>query len=211
MRSVDIWRWRRGFEAGGRHEIANSYRLKLRAMEEVVVDDHLLSALIGAAVASIGWIVTYFLQQRSKATAERQAFLRRQVEEFYSPLLALVKQKIYVQQVQDERMGKVPGGPDWVRALQFFEDNHTVPIMLEIAKLLTTKSYLAVEWPASFDEYLEHEAKSVALYQFWRNTGMAGDIETIPWPPKLEEDIRHAKAALESRLKQIYEAGASVR
>jgi hypothetical protein len=175
------------------------------------MDDHIVSALIGAAVVCVGWVVSYILQQRSKATQERQAFLRRQVEEFYSPLLALVRQKIYVQQVQDERMSKVAGGPDWVRALQFFEDNHTIPIMLEIAKVLTTKSYLAVEWPPSFDEYLEHEAKSVALYQFWRHTGMPGDIETIPWPSKLEEDVRISKSLLESRLKQLYETGASVR
>jgi hypothetical protein len=175
------------------------------------MDDHLSSALIGAAVVSMGWIVTYILQQHSKAKEEKQAFLRRQVEEFYSPLLTLVRQKLYVQQVQDERIKRIPGGPDWVRALQFFEDSHIVPTMVAIANLLTTKSYLAVDWPRSFDEFLEHEAKSVALYQFWRNTGMPGEIETIPWPQQLEGDIRATKSILEARLKKLYETGALIR
>jgi hypothetical protein len=177
----------------------------------VNMDEHLVSALIGAAVVSLGWIVTYFLQRRTKATEERQAFLRRQVEEFYSPLLALVRQKLYVQQVQDTRMKNVPGGSDWVRALQFFHDNHIVPTMVAIAQLLTTKSYLAIDWPASFDEFLEHEAKSVALYQLWRNTGMPGEIETIPWPQQFEADVQSRKSFLETRLKKLYESGASVR
>jgi hypothetical protein len=175
------------------------------------MEEHVLPALIGAMVASIGWIVTYFLQQRSKSNEERQAFLRRQVEEFYSPLLALVRQKQYVQQVQDERMKTMPGGPDWVSALHFFEDNHIVPTMVEISRLLTTKSYLAVTWPLSFDEYLEHEAKSVALYQLWRNTGIPGEIDIRPWPAQLEEDVRSSKEALEGRLKRLYESGASIR
>ena len=53
-----------------------------------MVDDKLQSALIGAGVASIGWFVTFFQQQYAKSREERRAFLKKQVEEFYEPLLA---------------------------------------------------------------------------------------------------------------------------
>jgi len=62
-----------------------------------VADDKLISALIGAGVASVRWIVTSLQQQIVKSRDERKAFLKRQVEEFYDPLLALVQKKIHVQ------------------------------------------------------------------------------------------------------------------
>ena len=171
------------------------------------MNQQVAAALIGAVVATLGWIVTYWLQQHAKRREERRAFLHRQVEEFYSPLLALVQQKIYVQDVQDRRMATVPGGPDWVRALRFFQDKHIVPTLEKIAAILRTKSYLSVDWPSSFDAFLEHEAKSVALYQLWRDTDIPGDIQTIPWPGSLENDIKVRKATLESELRSLHGNG----
>lgn len=101
-------------------------------------------------------------------------------------------------------MASIPSGDAWVKTLRFFEDNHIVPPMTAIGQLLRTKSYLAVDWPDSFDRYLEHEAKSVALYQLWRNTEIPGDVETIPWPEHLEADIKSRKSELESRLRKLY-------
>lgn len=168
------------------------------------MNEHILSALIGAVVATLGWVVTYFQQQWSKGKEQKREFLRRQVEEFYAPLLALVQHKLFVQQVQDQRMASIPSGDPWVKALRFFEDNHIVPTMSAIGQLLRTKSYLAVDWPESFDKYLEHEAKSVALYQLWRNTDIPGDVVTIPWPEHLEEDVKVRKSELERRLRRLY-------
>ena len=163
-----------------------------------------VAAIIGAGVATLGWIVAFFQQQWIKQRAEKEAFMRRQLEEFYAPLLALVQQKIYVQQVQDARMATIPGGDEWMKTLRFFEDTFTVPAMQSIAQLLRTKSYLAADWPPSFDLYLEHEAKSVALYQLWRNTDIPGEVRTIPWPESLEEDVKSRKSALDEQLREIY-------
>jgi hypothetical protein len=102
-------------------------------------------------------------------------------------------------------MAKTPGGDNWVKTLRFFQDNFTIPVMQSIAQLLRTKSYLAVDGPASFDEFLEHEAKSVALYQFWRTTDIPGDVETLPWPKSLEEDVKTQKSRLEERFRKLYE------
>ena len=159
------------------------------------------AAIIGAGVVAIGWVVTYVQQQSAKAKENEEAFLRRQLEEFYAPLLALIQQKIFVQQVEDARMKTVPGGESWVKTLRFFEDTFIVPVMQSIAQLLRTKSYLAVDWPPSFDQYLEHEAKSVALYQLWRDTDIPGEVDVIPWPTSLEEDVRTRKARLDELLR----------
>jgi hypothetical protein len=166
-------------------------------------DGNLTSTLIGAGSASLGWIVSFFTQQYAKGREERKEFLRKQVEDFYEPLLALVQKKLYVQAMQDERLNGETGDA-WVTIIGHFEDNFIVPIMQQIAELLRLKSYLSVDWPKSFDQYLRHESQSIALYQLWRKTGIPGRIETEPWPPELEGDIKIRKERLEEKLRKSY-------
>jgi hypothetical protein len=167
------------------------------------MDEKLLSAVIGAGVATLGWVVTYFQQQFAKAREERKVFMKRQVEEFYDPLFALVQKKIHVQAMQDRRLINETGAA-WVTILQHFEDNYTVPLMQQIGELLRTKPYLAADWPESFEQYLRHESQSVALYQLWRKTSIPGQIETEPWPSTLECDVRVRKDSLEEELRKSY-------
>jgi hypothetical protein len=171
--------------------------------ERQPMDDKVLSALIGAGVVGVGWFVTFFQQQWAKRREERMAFLRRQLEEFYTPLFALVQKKIHIQQIQDKRL---EGGPeklvdDWFPIFTYLEDNHLVPLMQQIGDLLRSRPYLALDWPTSFDKYLRHEAQSVALYLLWRKTGKPGMINTEPWPKTLEEDVRIRKEQLENELR----------
>lgn len=167
------------------------------------MDDKILSALIGAAVVGMGWFVTFFSQQWAKGKEEQRTFLRKQLEEFYTPLLAMVQKKIHIQQIQDKRLegGWEKLGDDWFPIFTYFEDNHIVPLMQQIGDLLRTRPYLAIDWPASFDQYLRHEAQSVALYLLWRKTGRPGVIDTEPWPKTLEEDVRIRKEQLEKELR----------
>jgi len=174
------------------------------AKGKVMMDDKVLSALIGASVVGAGWFVTYFQQQWAKRREERIAFMRKQLEEFYTPFLALVQKKIHVQQIEDKRLEGLweQNSPDWNIIFTYFEDNHIVPLMQQIGDLLRTRSYLAVDWPVSFDQYLRHEAQSVALYQLWRKTERPGIINTEPWPKDLEEDVRVRKEQLEKELRK---------
>jgi hypothetical protein len=168
-----------------------------------MVDEKLQSALIGAGVASIGWFVTFFQQQYAKSRDERRTFLKKQVEEFYEPLLALVQKKIHIQAMQDPRLIDETGQA-WVTIIEHFEDNFIVPLMQQIGELLRTKPYLAIDWPSSFDQYLRHESQSIALYQLWRKTGIPGRIETEPWPSELESDLKTRKGRLEEQLRKQY-------
>jgi hypothetical protein len=163
----------------------------------------IIAALIGAGAVGLGWLVTFLLQQHSKLVEQRRAFLIRQMEEFYYPLLALVQKKIDVQEMQDKRLAHETGTA-WVTILQHFEDNYTVPLMKKIGELLRTKPYLAIDWPPSFDQYLHHESQSIPLYDLWRKTGIPGQIETVAWPLTIEDDIRARKNLLEDQLKKLY-------
>lgn len=163
----------------------------------------IVAALIGACAVGVGWLVTYLLQQHAKSLEQRRMFLIKQMEEFYYPLLALVQKKVDVQIMQDQRLANETG-PPWVTILQHFQDNYTVPLMRQIGDLLRTKPYLAVDWPPSFDQYLHHESQSIPLYELWRRTSIPGQINTVPWPQTLEEDVKARKNMLEEELKKLY-------
>jgi hypothetical protein len=66
-------------------------------------------------------------------------------------------------------MRKVPGAPDWVRACTSLKtttsSKHGGNCRAAHDEILS-RCNLA----AQLDEYLEHEAKSVALSRLWRNT-----------------------------------------
>jgi len=177
--------------------------------ERMFVMPQIIAALIGASAVGLGWLVTFLLQQHSKSLEQRRMFLIRQMEEFYYPLLALVQKKIDVQTMQDQRLAH-ESGTSWVTIFQHFEDNYTVPLMLQIGELLRTKPYLAIDWPPSFDQYLHHESQSVPLYDLWRKTGIPGEIETVRWPPTIEDDIKARKNLLETQLKRLYKIGPPV-
>lgn len=168
-----------------------------------MMNSNVVPALIGAGSASLGWVVSFFTQQYARTREERKEFFRKQVVEFYEPLLALVQKKLYIQEMQDQRL-EGETGDRWVTILGHFEDNFIVPTMQQIGELLRLKAYLALDWPVSFDQYLRHESQSIALYQLWRKTGIPGEIKTAPWPPELEGDIRLRKERLEDELRRSY-------
>ena len=168
------------------------------------MDGNLLGALIGGGVVAVGWFVTNLLNQSAKAKSEKAAFLRRQVEEFYCPLLALVQEKIALQKIQDAQL-EGESGDIWCHILMHFQDGFLVPIMREIGNILRSKPYLAAEWPPSFDQFLELQAQSIALYLLWRGNDhrIEGKIKTVPWPPSLEEDIHSMKLKLEAEYRKL--------
>src|SRR5437870_4750988 len=130
------------------------------------------AALIGAAVAGtvsmIGWLVSYYQQERVRQLESRRAFLRRQIEEFYAPMFALVQRKNWIQAMQDQRTQMSVddhGGSfsdEWARILKFFSDAHILPLRSKIAEYLQTKSFLMEEKPNSFQQFLQHDAESSA-------------------------------------------------
>jgi hypothetical protein len=136
-------------------------------------------------------------------------FKRKQIEEFYSPLLFLVQRKNWIQKQQDQRMQlslEKHGGPndEWAEILRRFSDDYILPLRAEIAEYFKTKSFLMEEEPASFIQFLRHDAESRPLYTLWRKEkGIDGIIPAVDWPEQLEEDIQRTKERLECELREL--------
>jgi hypothetical protein len=135
-------------------------------------------------------------------------FKRKQIEEFYSPLLFLVQRKNWIQKQQDERMQlslEKHGGqnPEWAKILKSFSDDYILPLRAEIAEYFKTKSFLMEEEPESFIQFLRHDAESRPLYTLWSKKEIDGIVRAVDWPEKLEEDIQRTKERLEGELRDL--------
>jgi hypothetical protein len=135
-------------------------------------------------------------------------FKRKQIEEFYSPLLFLVQRKNWIQKQQDERMDlsvNMHGGPnpEWAEILRAFSDDYILPLRTEIAEYFKAKSFLREEEPESFIQFLQHDAESRPLYTLWNKKQIDGIIKAEDWPEKLEKDIRDTKERLERELREL--------
>lgn len=143
-------------------------------------------------------------------------FKRKQIEEFYSPLLFLVQRKNWIQKQQDERMQlsfEKHGGqnPEWAKILKSFSDDYIFPLRAEIAEHFKTKSFLMEEEPESFIQFLRHDAESRPLYTLWSKNDIDGIIKAVDWPEKLEEDVRCTKERLERELRDLLGLPATAR
>lgn len=135
-------------------------------------------------------------------------FKRKQIEEFYSPLLFLVRRKNWIQKQQDDRMQlslEIHGGqnPEWADILRSFSDDYILPLRAEIAEYFKTRSFLMEEEPESFSQFLRHDAESRPLYTLWNRRGIDGIIKAVDWPEELEADIRRTKERLERELRDL--------
>jgi hypothetical protein len=135
-------------------------------------------------------------------------FKRKQIEEFYGPLLFLIQRKNWIQKQQDERMSlsfQRHGGqtPEWATILRAFSDDYILPLRAEIAEYFKTKSFLMEEEPESFVQFLRHDAESRPLYTLWKEKQIDGIIPAVEWPPALETDIRRTKERLEGELREL--------
>ena len=169
------------------------------------------AALIGAAVAGtvtmVGWVTTHYLQERVRRLEARRTFLRRQIEEFYAPLLGLVQTRNWLQDMQDKRVQKYldehnnERTPEWAKIFSFFQEEYTFPAMVKIAEFLQQKSFLMEEHPKSFEQAVRHAVESHALFSLWRKAQIEGQLDAHPWPETLEADIRRTKERLEQELR----------
>jgi len=158
-------------------------------------------------------------QDLSKDYALWQArfdFKRKQIEEFYSPLLFLVQRKNWIQKQQDKRMDlsfKKHGGqtPEWAEILRAFRDDYVLPLRADIAEVLKSKAFLMEEEPASFAKFLQHDAQDRPLYTLWNKKQIDGIVDAQDWPEDFEEDIRRTKERLEGELRELLKLPAIVR
>jgi hypothetical protein len=134
----------------------------------------------------------------------RLEFKRKQVEEFYSPLLFLVQKKNWIQERLDQRLHQCADqNEEWTEILRTFYDEYMLPLQAEIAEYFKTKSFLMEEESESFNQFLRHQAEESSLYTLWRKKNIEGKSTAVEWPPEFEENIRKTKQRLEAELREF--------
>jgi hypothetical protein len=161
----------------------------------------LIAALIAALVTIAGWAVSNFLTgKREDQSRKSQAALRhleRQIEELYGPLEGLLTYAGVVYQLEQTRKKLRPANEadkDEL-AIQYFIENHYIPINQQIITLLRTKAYLMVgdRTPESFVGFMQHAASLEGFHNLWRKTGLKSFF--MPPPEKNWPDIFHKEVS----------------
>jgi hypothetical protein len=164
------------------------------------MSDPVLTALIGAAVAVVGWFAGQFLirarEHKALLTEAELAFRKRQLEEFYGPIYASLKlvARIY---------------PLWLDG-RFREVNTDIIALFkkqneEVVTILKTKAHLidGSEFPPAFTRYMT----SVSIWGMyctrpaepWFPPHVAS-LDELKWPKEFEEDIFTKTEELKRRL-----------
>ena len=171
------------------------------------------AALIAAAVAIIGWYVTYAYTKRREDRARRieiqVKYRQRQIEELYGPLVSLIEELFNVWSVRENILGETserysPEQGEHIR--EFVWKNYLHPIHQEIGSLLRTKLYLLEggRTPSSLAEYLQHATQEECQHRLWDDFQLdTSHAKPREFPDDFYEDI---KGTLQ-RLMSEYQAG----
>jgi hypothetical protein len=126
-------------------------------------------------------------------------YLQRQIEELYSPVVALID---HSQQIYNIAAQKVPSvhlrlqaptsdqeGEIW----RYFVEQYFLPLNKQMAEIVRTKIYLLDrgEMPESFKAFLEHQVQYECLHKLWKEKGVPSDnIVGAGWPNDFAIDTR---------------------
>ncbi len=184
----------------------------------ITMSETVLAALIGAVVGGIitiiGWIVTFWMQEKARQLEAERLFLRRQYEEFYAPLYGLVQRHISIDKLLKEREKLASNPSEKERVIRFFVDNYLLPIQDQIRTILEGKSYLmrnSIDCPPSFQQFLEFDAQGGVQYELWSETSLPGGVPTVSWPETLLEDVRRDRDIVGQHYQALLTRGTSKR
>ncbi len=146
------------------------------------------TALIAAAVAAVGWVVTHLLalraERRRQVQVARLAYVERQLEQLYGPLAFLVLEgrgsfhdllqtlgRTFVFQ------GQQPLPEKELALWLFWVDYDLMPRNAAMQLLLASKAHLIDNEvvPASYTRFIEH-------YNAWRVSHLRWKEKQVPYP-----------------------------
>jgi len=156
------------------------------------------AALLAAAVAVVGWPVTYLYAKRkddqTRRTEAKLKHLERQIDELYGPLEALIQQVFAVWRVREGLLS-----PDSHLTADQKEAARTLiwqdfffPIHQQIQTLLRTKLHLVEgKVPSSFEAYRQHAVQEAAQHSLWDKLQIdtTGTAERKEWPDQFPIDV----------------------
>jgi hypothetical protein len=170
----------------------------------------LVAAVIAALVTIVGWIVSYLLTKRREDQARKSQaalhHLERQIGELYGPLEGLLTYAEIVFQLEQTRKKHRPAeqADKDPAVIQYFIENHYIPINQQIIGLLRTKTDLIVgeEIPTSFKQFMAHAANLECFHKLWRSTELHSFF--VPkaegdWPKIFHDEVSRTLQELRTR------------
>jgi hypothetical protein len=129
--------------------------------------------------------------------------LQRQIEELYSPLLALIQTAGEIYKLMLKRIGHDWDAPDASTIWEHFTERHFLPLNRQMAEVIRTKIHLidADEIPASFRQFMAHHTQTEALHDLWKEKKIDSMKATkvAPWPDDFGRDVEASLAGLRQR------------
>jgi hypothetical protein len=184
------------------------------------MDEKLWSAIIGAGVVVLGWIVTDFLARRRGEESKRKeiaiGYIESQIKELYGPLLGLIE---YSEDVYNVAKSLLPGpmndkrkdfppkfSPEEIKTWGFFVESYFIQIHMKIRELLAAKTHLLVgiDLPACIHNFLNYAAHLECRHNLYLKYGI--DTSRFPgaeYPPELKTVINNMLISLHNRQRQL--------
>lgn|SRR3989442_6092198 len=137
--------------------------------------------------------------------------LQRQIEELYSPLLALIQHSHLVYGVAAKklpRLGKAsrcPARQEETVMWRYFVEEYFLPLNKEMADLIRSKIYLidTDHIPESFLQFLEHQSQFDCLHRLWKDLTISSDeIGGRGWPTNFNQDVENTLSKLRLEYRQ---------
>jgi hypothetical protein len=181
------------------------------------MDAALLAALIAAIVTVAGWIANHALTTRAERTRKRHearlAYVERQLEQLYGPLLFLVEEGRSAFHDFCGTLGRnvVFTGegsltPDELQLWLFWVDHEFMPRNEAIQSLLSSKAHLIVgdRMPESYLQFVDHHNSWRISHARWKEEGVSYSWHAkTNWPRQFELDVIDSFARLKNTQAQL--------
>jgi hypothetical protein len=189
-------------------------------MQETFADKVLLTIIdklaIGALLLVAGFLLNRVLERFKNEQALQSEYelrrdqaalkhLERQIAELYSPLLGLIEQSRLIYDVACRKLPRLGEKKKGKAAKQegevwrYFTETYFLPLNRLMAELIRTKIDLidSDDIPASFQEFLEHQAQLECLHKLWQDRAIRSDeVPGKGWPKEFEPSVAASLAKL---------------
>jgi hypothetical protein len=177
------------------------------------------AAIVAAAIAAVGWLITHLLALRAGTRTLRQTaalrHIERQLEELYGPLAFLVLEGRQTFRELLASLGRnyvfladSPLPHDELNTWLFWIENDFLPRNERIKTLLSTKTHL-VEGsaiPKSFLAFLDHHNSWQINHLRWQKEHIKYSWNSkVNWPNEFEKDVLNCFNALKTRHSALLE------
>ena len=169
----------------------------------------LITAGLAAVVTVVGWNVSHYLarrrEDRNRRIEAEISRIERQIEEFYGPLISLIKQIFNVWDIRKRILESVDSDKK-EKIREFIYSEYFLPLHIEMRELIKSKFYLNDDEKVSekLKEYLIHSTQEVLQKRIYRELQISTvELKGDGWPKSFSRRVEEAIEEKTSRRKSL--------